>query len=85
VNGIRSRAAHWRLCLPSSARGTLSLLVVLPDGKPHAHSRQLDGLDGERPRKPPRNPGSNIAIPVSHRWQICFTHEGSWTLSSVAV
>jgi hypothetical protein len=29
-------------------RGTLSLLVVLPDGQPRAHSRQLDGLDGDR-------------------------------------
>ena len=31
-----------------------------------------------------RNLGLNIAIPASHRWQICFTREGSWTLSSVA-
>jgi hypothetical protein len=31
-----------------------------------------------------RNLGLNIAIPASHRWQICSTHEGSRTLSPVA-
>jgi hypothetical protein len=28
--------------------------------------------------------GLNITVVVSHRWQICSTPEGSWTLSSVA-
>jgi hypothetical protein len=28
--------------------------------------------------------GVNITILASHRWQICSTPEGSWTLSSVA-
>jgi len=63
-------------------RGTLLLLVVLPDG-----SRSLipaSWTDWAGTGEAICRRSLNITTPASHRWRICSTQEGSWTLSLVA-